>query len=65
MQFEATPTSRGLVFGLHGLIFVTLGTIWFHAFGRPSLAGWLGYASQATLDRERMKFRDEKLQTLR
>jgi len=63
MYFEATPESNGLLFGIHGLAFVTLGTIWFYVFGQPSLVGWLGDASRKTLDRERIKFNNERFKT--
>ncbi|EMI22457.1 hypothetical protein, membrane [Rhodopirellula maiorica SM1] len=57
LQFEATPDSNGLIFGIHALVFVTLGTLWFHLFGQPALAGRFGNASQQTLARERDRFR--------
>lgn len=59
MYFEATPDRNGLLFGVHALVFIFLGAVWFHLLGCPSLAGWLGHASQATLDRERAKYRAE------
>ncbi len=57
LQFEATPDSNGWIFSIHALAFVSLGGLWFHLFGKPALAGWIGNASQATLARERERFR--------
>jgi hypothetical protein len=62
MYFNATPDENGLMFAIHAFAFVLLGTLWFHLFGRPSLAGWIGHASQATLTRERDAFHAESNQ---
>jgi hypothetical protein len=60
MCFEASPNQHELLFGVHILVFVAFGCLWFHMFGRPSLAGrWFGHATQATLERERQAFRNE------
>ena len=59
LLFEATPEKNAGIFCAHVVAFVLLGTLWFHLFGKPSLAWWLWHASPATLNRERQKFRDE------
>ena len=59
LQFEATPRDNGLIFGIHALVFVSLGTLWFHCFGRPSLAGWFWHASPKSLSLEREKYHAE------
>lgn len=65
MHFESTPSSNTTVFAIHALVFISLGTMWFHLFGRPSLVGWFGTASPQALEREREKFRAESEQPLK
>ena len=59
LLFEATPEKNSGIFVAHVVAFVLLGTLWFHLFGKPSLAWWLWHASAATLNREREKFLEE------
>ena len=61
LHFESAPGEGGMIFGTHAIIFIVLGALWFHLFGRPALAGRFGAASQLTLDRERAKFRAESM----
>ncbi|KLU05063.1 putative transmembrane protein [Rhodopirellula islandica] len=58
--FEAVPTNKPLVFGVHVLVFLVCGTLWFHLWGRPTLKTWMGSASKTALARERARFQDEK-----
>ncbi|QDV61155.1 hypothetical protein Mal65_02780 [Crateriforma conspicua] len=57
LQFEVTPDTNGWVFGIHALVFISLGTFWFHLYGEPALTGWIGNASREKLAQERDKFR--------
>ncbi|TWT56246.1 hypothetical protein [Allorhodopirellula solitaria] len=58
VYFDATIGHNSPIFAIHAVVFVVLGTFWFHLFGNPALAGWFGYASQSTLERERLKYRN-------
>lgn len=60
MAFREVPLASGELFAIHALVFMTLGAVWFHVFGRPALAGWFGYASQRTLAREQAMFQSER-----
>lgn len=57
---QATPSNRPVVFGIHVLIFLICGTLWFHLWGRPTLKTWMGPASANALARERARFREGK-----
>ena len=55
--FEAPGGNTTIIFGVHGAVFLVLGTIWFHLLGEPALAGWAGAASPLKLEEERNRFR--------
>ncbi len=59
--FEAVPGSNGLLFAIHAVTFLALGTTWFHLFAQPSLAGRLGPASPVELVREKRRFLEESV----
>ena len=54
------PGGNGpLIFGVHGLIFLALGTTWYHMYAYPALASWFGYASSESVARERQLYLNE------
>ncbi|EMI25866.1 hypothetical protein [Rhodopirellula europaea] len=59
LYFRALPTNKPILFGVHAFVFLCLGTIWFHLFGKPALSNWKGAASRTVLERERRQFQDE------
>lgn len=54
-RFSESSVSKPILFGIHILVFLVLGTTWFHLFGKPTLASGFGF-HKARLEQERKAY---------